>query len=581
MAAPTVTTQSASGVGRIDATLNGTIVSGASVTKRGFEFNTVQAQPPDGLQTIKEEGSFGTGAFTGSLSGLIPGRKYYYRAWAQNADGIGYGGWANFTTVARSYNVTIDGIDRTGDVINGSIRVEDIINDQINSLKLRLDNRSGNGLPDDNEEIVITLDDGSKMFGGIITNNARGSVKSTGAVQSDLMCSDYTYLLDSNLVHKTYENMTDKAIIEAIVSTYCPGFGITTTNVIEGVTISQISFNYVQPSQAIRKICEMTGRSWYIDYDKDIHYFPSGTDTAPFNIDSDNSQYFDLSISKDNSQLKNRVYVRGGTKLSEFTVYVEVGDGEKTAFVLPDKPHDVTVEVDRGGGYVEETLGIKNVNTEGYKWYLNFQEKYIEQDSGETVLSATDKIRVTYKYDIPILVAIENKASILAYGQREFAIFDKSITTTDAARDRASAELTDYAASLVEGTFKTYEAGFVSGQTININLTDYNVNDDYIVQKVVAQAYGAGEYVYTVSIASAKTMGIIKFLIELLESNKNLIDLDDNEVVDELFNVEDALLSDSLQDALTIDSQGAYFTWCVDSLETTQTRMVWDLFQWM
>lgn len=581
MAAPTVTTQSASGVGRIDATLNGNITAGASITKRGFQFNTVQVAPPDGLQTITEEGSFGTGAFTGDLSGLIPGRKYYYRAWAQNADGIGYGGWSNFTTVARSYNVTIDGVDRTGDIINGSIRVEDIINDQVNSLKLRLDNRSGNGFPDNGEEIVITLDDASIMFGGNVVSVRHNSVKETGAVQADLMCSDYTYLLDSNLVHKTYEDMTDKAIIESIVSTYCVGLGITTTNVLEGVTISQISFNYVQPSQAIRKICEMTGRSWYIDYEKDIHYFPSGTDASPFNIDSDSNEYFDLNISKDNSQLKNRVYVRGGTKLSEFTTYIEVGDGEKTKFVLPDKPHEVTVEVDRGGGYVEETVGIKNVNTEGYKWYLNFQEKYLDQDSGETVLSATDKIRVTYKYDIPILVAIENKASIIAYGQREFAIFDKSITTTDAARDRASAELTDYAMSLIEGTFKTYEAGFVSGQTININLSAYDVNDDYIVQKVVAQAYGAGEYVYTVSIASAKTMGIIKFLIELLEANKNLIELDDNEVVDELFNVEDSLLDDSLTDALTIDSQGAYFTWAVDSLETTQTRMVWDLFQWM
>jgi len=81
--------------------------------------------------------------------------------------------------------------------------------------------------------------------------------------------------------------------------------------------------------------------------------------------------------------------------------------------------------------------------------------------------------------------------------------------------------------------------------------------------------------------ASAKTVGIIKFLIELLEANRNIIILDDNEVVDELLNVADGLLSDSLLDSLLIDSAGPYATWCTDSLETSpDTRARWNLFQW-
>jgi hypothetical protein len=75
-------------------------------------------------------------------------------------------------------------------------------------------------------------------------------------------------------------------------------------------------------------------------------------------------------------------------------------------------------------------------------------------------------------------------------------------------------------------------------------------------------------------------MGIIRFLIELLEANKNLIELDENEVIDELFEVTDSLLADSLTDALTIDSAGPYRTWCLDSTDTTSTRARWDLFQW-
>ncbi len=479
-----------------------------------------------------------------------------------------------------AYNITINAVDRTTDVLVSTISIEDVINDKQNTCKFKLVDRSSTGAPENDQEITITLDDGTKIFGGYVVAVAMTSVKQTGLVVYAVNCVDYVRLFNRNLVHRTYEDMTDEEIIDDIVATYCPGFGITTTNVIAGVTIDQISFNYLQPSQCMRIICDLTGRNWYIDYNKDIHYFPLTTTAAPFNIDSSNDDYIDLKLSKDANQLKNRVYVRGGTKLSDPTTYVSAGDGQKRVFVLPEKPHDVTVQVDRGGGYLTETVGIKNIDTSGFDWYLNFQEKYLEQDSGEAILTTAHNVKVTYSYDIPILVALENTASILESGQHEFAIFDKSIKTTQAARDRASAELVDYANSIIEGSFKTHTAGFISGQYININLSAYDINDDYLVQKVTAQAQGAGKFIYTVDIASAKTMGIIRFLIELLEANKNLIELDDNEVVDELFNITDNLLSDSLLDSLTMDSAGPYRTWCLDSLTATSTRAVWDLFEW-
>jgi hypothetical protein len=480
------------------------------------------------------------------------------------------------TALSGSYNISIAGVDRTGDVINQSVVIEDTLNDKANTCTFALIDRSNSGAPATDDEIIIQIDDDNKIFAGYIIG-VQLNKQSNGVLTYQVNCTDYTYILDRYLAHRSYEDETDAEIITDLISRYCVGLGVTTTNVIEGVTVNSIKFNYVQISQAIRKIAQLTGRNWYIDYDKDVHYFPQTTDPAPFNIESGANEYSNLNISKDTSQLKNRVYVRGGTKLSDPTTYSVKGDGAARQFPLPDKPHDVTITVNG----VAKTLGIKNVDTTGYQYYLNFQEKYIEQDSGLSVLATTDTLAVTYTYDIPILVAVEDTASIAENGVKEFAIFDKSINTTQAARDRASAELTDYANDIIEGSFTTETPGFRSGQYININLSEYDVDDDYIVQKVVARSLGAGKYVYTISIASSKTMGIIKFLIGLLEANKNLIELDDNEVVDELLQVQDSLLSDSLTDLLTIDSSGAYFTWCTDSLQSTPiTRARWDLFQW-
>lgn len=572
---PNVTTQAPTNVTRTGATFNGNILDLGTETPtiRGFQYNTVAYPDKESSAT----GSFSTGAFTDTPdSELIPGTTMYVRAFATNSYGTAYGAWVSFSTIPDTYNVTIDDIDRTADILHRTIKVSDIVNDQNNTCSLSLVDLSSNGIPATDDEIIITLNDGTILFGGYV-QTVKTSYLPNGFVRADLSCIDYAYLLDRNLVHHTYEDMTDKEIIEDIVATYCQGSGITTNNVVEGVTIDQISFNYIQPSQALRRISKLTGRNWFIDYEKDIHYFPLATNAAPFNITDNTTTVTGLKISKDASQVKNRVYVRGGTQLSDPTFYEEKGDGVKRTFVLPDKPHNVTVKVNG----VTKTLGLKNIDTTGYDWYLNFNEKYVEQDAAGVVLATTDTLRVDYEYDVPILVAVEDTASIIANGQKEFAIFDKTISTTTAARDRASAELTDYANDVVEGEFRTWTPGFISGQYISINSTRHGVNASYLVQSVTAVAEGAGLYYYDIKIASAKTIGVILFLIQLLEANRNLVELDDQEAVDELLSITDSLLSDSLLDSLTIDSAGAYATWCTDSLQATPaTRARWDLFQW-
>jgi hypothetical protein len=573
---PTVVTGAVSAISAIGATLEGNITNlgNGTVTRRGFQFANT---PYPDREVYEDNAGFSTGVYTLPIADLYPGALYYYRAFAENEEGVGYGSWVAFSTISDTYNISIDGIDRTADIKHGSLSVDDQIDDQVNACTFSIKDLHSLGAPANDDEVIITLSDGTVLFGGTIVSFKMTSLKETGVVQYDIKCVDYTRELDRNLVHKTYEGMTDKEIIEDIVSTYCAGTGITTDNVVVGVTIDQIGFNYIQPSQCLRKIAELTGRHWYIDYEKDIHYFPLVTDTTPFNITASQNAHYNLELSKDASQIKNRVYVRGGTKLSDTTTYEEKGDGVKKKFPLPDKPHEVTVEVNGS----PQTLGIKNIDTAGFDWYLNFQEKYLEQDAGGAVLTSSDTLEVSYKYDIPILVAVENTASIMEHGQYEFPIFDKTITTTQAARDRASAELTDYAANLVEGSFKTLTPGFRSGQYININHAAYDVNDNYIVQKVTAVGMGAGKYEYQITLASAKTLGIIKFLLELLENNRNLIEIDSNEVIDELLGVQDSLLGDSLTDALTIDSAGPYATWCTDSLQSTPTtRARWNLFQW-
>ena len=100
LTAPVITTDAVT-PGNASATLNGTITNtgGQSATERGFAWGTDPNLSGGDTSTTTESGSFGTGAFTQPLLNLISNTKYYYRAYATNPIGTGYGSSIqNFTT---------------------------------------------------------------------------------------------------------------------------------------------------------------------------------------------------------------------------------------------------------------------------------------------------------------------------------------------------------------------------------------------------------------------------------------------------------------------------------------------------
>ena len=87
---PVLTTLAGSNVTPTTAMSGGSISSdgGASVTARGVCWST--SSPPTTNDT-KTSNASGTGSYSSSLTGLTPGQLYYVRAYAVNANGVGYG----------------------------------------------------------------------------------------------------------------------------------------------------------------------------------------------------------------------------------------------------------------------------------------------------------------------------------------------------------------------------------------------------------------------------------------------------------------------------------------------------------
>lgn len=103
-ATPFVTTQAATSVTGTAATGNGTVVTDRSaITERGFVWNTT-GWPTTSDTKVTVAGT--TGAYSGSITGLSGGTTYYYRAYAINAFGTGYGDVWFIVTTATAVSIS-------------------------------------------------------------------------------------------------------------------------------------------------------------------------------------------------------------------------------------------------------------------------------------------------------------------------------------------------------------------------------------------------------------------------------------------------------------------------------------------
>lgn len=93
---PSVTTVGADGISTDEATCYGNIdsVGSSAVNRRGIKYGLTQVDTWDEYET----GTFGTGGYSEVLSGLSKNTTYWYRAYATNTYGTGYGAWLSFTT---------------------------------------------------------------------------------------------------------------------------------------------------------------------------------------------------------------------------------------------------------------------------------------------------------------------------------------------------------------------------------------------------------------------------------------------------------------------------------------------------
>lgn len=85
----------------------------------------------------------------------------------------------------------------------------------------------------------------------------------------------------------------------------------TIKNVMQGTAkYGDIRAQYKKPTVLLEELAKLQKLYWYVDYERDIHFFEQESYTCPMEITDTSEVYGDLSITADISQLKNRQVVR-------------------------------------------------------------------------------------------------------------------------------------------------------------------------------------------------------------------------------------------------------------------------------
>lgn len=394
---------------------------------------------------------------------------------------------------------------------------------------------------------VIVYDDSTIVFAGKILKVVRSPLVKSEGVVFNVACVDHIYEADRDLIARVFENETVGDIIATMVSDVNASLGtsFTSNNATSTFVMEKIVFNQLPLSLCLRKLARVLRYDWYIDEDKDVHFFNRETNPAPFDLSDDNGNKVtkSLKMSFDGSQLVNVVKVRGGMYNGAiFTDTITVKGDDTKSFNLPYGFDNLVVELDTGGGFVNQTIGIDNIDDFTTVDVLyNFQEKIIRFEND---LSDNDLVKFTGNPKIRVFAIAQDSASITDFGRVEKLIREDDIESNTIARQRANAELLAYNDEAVDAKFNTFTPGLRTGMLIQVQSDNIDVDESVIIKTITFKPLDPFTFGYRVECVSTQRFDLIDILQQLLEPKP--LSSDEAEVAEEIFAMNENIFIDDL-----------------------------------
>lgn len=268
-----------------------------------------------------------------------------------------------------------------------SMRIRDVINEQPNTAALVIRGSA----PQSNQDIAIWLGNPSNMlFAGTITNVSQGYDSKTSNLLWSVDAIDYAYLLDRRRPVVVAADQSATTFVKSLITTYSSGF--TSLNVDGALPNVNIGFDGSKTlSRCLTDVANLIGAKWFVDYNKDIHFFLYFTHSD-----------FGSDLIDDNFTGTNGTNITSHTPNTNVPGNSWVKTGGTPAATL-DGSNSVTIASGAGSGQTQVTIdsGVSDAVV-GVDWHCNSANPSI----GGVIFRYTDSNNYMLFYHQPVLGAV-------------------------------------------------------------------------------------------------------------------------------------------------------------------------------
>jgi len=430
-------------------------------------------------------------------------------------------------------------IDSTEVLVNPNWRITDKINSRTTLSITVVDLQTLSDIDEGDTIEIIDTDGSTKIFSGIVFIKDKYE-DIPGELHYAITAVDNSALADKRCIADAAENETASTIITNRILPILAEDGVTAGTITTGPTIKKAVFNYCSCAEALDYMKNVTGLNWKIDKDKKLQFFDRSANAAPWMLD-DSVQHAGFRQRSSMEQYRNIQYIRAG-KGKTNTISLEKPapkpDGVSRNFVLrfplAEKPDIFINSVQVSSS----DIGVNGLDT-GKKYYFAYDNNVITQDSGETVLSTSDVIEVSYKGLYPILTMVDNPAEISARALAETGTSGKYEKLDQEASINQSDQALEYGSGLIEKygnindviTFRTNVSGLEAGQLLSVDKTLFDIHEDFLIESVTITPDGPSNVEYSITALDGASLGgWEEFFKDLIKGQRKFV-INENEVL--------------------------------------------------
>lgn len=376
-------------------------------------------------------------------------------------------------------------------------------------------------VPKLNDSVKIYNKTGLLLFVGFVDDVSISNLDSDTHIFADVKCVDMGVMCSRRRFFGSFDQVifpTYNSLVNYIISPGLFGLGVSfAPSPLLAVPIgaTPVQFLWVTVAEALNQIGSALNCDWFIDENSNLMFFDDTTGHSPAPVNFDDtvpSTWKTLSIQDTGSRFANRVTVKTSSPISSTVTFTLAGD-PVGIYVIVIPPESLPVVKVNGAA----VLVVRQADTAAFPLYHFYYRPppdaalNLIYNPGLPPLSSADTVEITMQSKFAGVAFAPAITKLIDSNAFDVIVDAQNVKSQDELQAIANALLMRLSSGPKNFTAVTYTDGFTRGQLVHIDVSQYGVSADFIVQSVSSREIGdasdSGFFVHTVTGSTKPNQG--------------------------------------------------------------------------